>query len=100
MSKTWISTQLRALVEERAGWRCEYCGVLEEHTFFGCQVDHIVSEKHGGVTTEENLAFACTLCNRAKGTDIAGLDPPDGIVPLFHPRLDRWLARLPLFDEV
>src|SRR4051812_27236443 len=90
MSDTWISARLRTLVAERAGRRCEYCGIREADTFLGCQVDHIISEKHGGLTTEENLAFACTPCNRAKGTDIAGVDQLGGIVPLFHPRSHRW----------
>lgn len=90
MSETWISVRLRTFVEVRAGHRCEYCGLREADTFLGCQVDHIVSEKHGGLTTEENLALACTVCNRAKGSDIAGVDQPGSIVPLFHPRLDRW----------
>jgi hypothetical protein len=90
MSTAWISARLRALVQERAGKRCEYCGIHQADSFLGCQVDHIVSEKHGGATTEENLALACTVCNRAKGTDIAGIDDFGGIAPLFHPRLDRW----------
>lgn len=50
----------------------------------GCQVDHIISEKHGGATSAENLAYACTFCNWHKGSDIASL------VRLFHPRLDAW----------
>src|SRR3954462_13777194 len=90
MSDTWINARLRAFVDDRAGRRCEYCGIHEADTFLGCQVDHIISEKHGGLTTSENLALACTLCNRAKGTDIAGVDAPVRIVPLFHPRLDHW----------
>ena len=39
----------------------------------------------------ENLALACVLCNRHKGADIAAPDPlTEQIVPLFHPRRDRW----------
>lgn len=90
MSETWVSARLRTLVAERADHRCEYCGIRETDTFLGCQVDHIISEKHGGLTTEDNLALACTVCNRAKGSDIAGVDQAGSIAPLFHPRLDRW----------
>ena len=90
MSETWISVRLRTLVAERAGRRCEYCGIREADTFLGCQVDHIISEKHGGLTREDNLAFCCTPCNRAKGTDLAGIDQAGKIVPLFNPRIDRW----------
>lgn len=55
------------------------------------EVDHIIAVKHGGRTTDENLALCCTLCNRYKGSDIASIDPKTGLLtPLFHPRLDRW----------
>jgi hypothetical protein len=66
--------------------------LIHEHdTFLGCQVDHVISEKHGGATVAENLAFACTLCNRAKGSDIGSIDEPSGeFVRLFNPRSDRW----------
>jgi HNH endonuclease len=59
--------------------------------FFGCHIDHVISEKHGGETLEENLAFACVYCNLHKGTDIASLLPKTGeLVRLFNPRRDQW----------
>ena len=63
MSSTRIGSALRQQVAQRAGFRCEYCGIAEEHTALGCQVDHIISEKHGGPTTADNLAYACAFCN-------------------------------------
>lgn len=55
------------------------------------QADHIISEKHDGATTAENLAFACSLCNKYKGSDIATLDQQTGeITALFNPRSDNW----------
>jgi hypothetical protein len=70
---------------------CEYCLIHEGDTFLGCEVDHIISEKHGGPTREQNLAFACLFCNRNKGSDIASLAAGEGrLVRFFHPRLDRW----------
>ena len=55
------------------------------------QLDHIIAEQHGGNSEEENLALACPSCNRYKGPNIAGRDAESGnLVPLFHPRLDRW----------
>ena len=57
----YVSAGLRRLVAEGAGRRCEYCLINEEDTFFGCEVDHVVSTKHGGLTTENNLAYACTF---------------------------------------
>jgi HNH endonuclease len=78
-------------VAARAGHRCEYCLIHADDTFFGCEVDHIISEKHGGATREDNLAYACLFCNRNKGSDIASILPETGeLVRLFNPRLDRW----------
>ena len=59
----YISDKLRALVAHRAGFRCEYCRLLAEDAFFRFHIDHIVSVKHGGETVEENLAYACQICN-------------------------------------
>lgn len=53
--------------------------------------DHIISRKHQGSTIAENLAYACFACNRAKGSDIASIDPSTGaLTPLFNPRLHVW----------
>lgn len=89
MSTTYIPVELRRMVFQKAEQKCEYCLIHEDDTFFGCQVDHIIAEKHGGATTLENLALACTICNRAKGSDIATLVAGE-LVRLFHPRLDQW----------
>lgn len=63
----------------------------EDDTFFGCEVDHIISEKHGGATEENNLALACLSCNRNKGSDIATLVPnTTRLVGFFNPRADQW----------
>ena len=69
-----ISEELRAEVARRAGGRCEYCLIHELEVGFTHQVDHIVSRKHGGESTSDNLAYACVICNRYKGTDIAAID--------------------------
>lgn len=86
-----VSEQLRRQVAERAFHVCEYCLVHEEDTFWGCQVDHIVSRKHGGTTEFDNLAWACACCNNAKGSDIGTMvGRPPRLLRLFHPRSDRW----------
>jgi 5-methylcytosine-specific restriction endonuclease McrA len=55
------------------------------------EVDHIRSQKHGGLSILENLCWACAWCNSFKGTDIAAYPPnSDEIVPLFNPRTDAW----------
>ena len=63
MSVTHVSPGLRQLVRERAGECCEYCLIPEGVTWAAHTVDHIIAEKHGGTTTAENLALACTLWN-------------------------------------
>jgi hypothetical protein len=91
MSVTYISAELRRLVRTRAHAICEYCLIAEEDTFFGCAVDHIISEKHGGPTEEQNLAYSCVLCNQAKGSDIGSIHSPTGaLVRFFNPRTDDW----------
>ena len=70
---SYVSAELRRLVASRAGSLCEYCLIHEDDTYLGCQVDHVISEKHRGPTESENLAYACTLCNRAKGSNIGSI---------------------------
>ncbi|WP_228061189.1 HNH endonuclease [[Phormidium] sp. LEGE 05292] len=48
MTRPSIPQNLRQLVAKRADYLCEYCLIAEEDTFLGCQVDHIISVKHGG----------------------------------------------------
>ena len=88
---TDISESVRQQVAERAYHVCEYCLIHEDDTFWGCQVDHIISRKHGGGSEVGNLAWACACCNSRKGSDIATLvGQPPLLVRLFHPRSDRW----------
>jgi hypothetical protein len=88
---SYISIELRRLVESRANHLCEYCLIHEEDTFLGCQVDHIIAEKHSGPTNADNLSLACTFCNRAKGTDIGSIAPSTGeFTRFFNPRTDHW----------
>jgi hypothetical protein len=97
MSNTYISADLRRLVVARAHGLCEYCLLAEEDTYFGCEVDHIISEKHGGPTEPENLAYACACCNQAKGSDIGSIHWENGaFVRFFHPRQDRWAEHFSL----
>ncbi len=90
MSESYVSAALRRLVISRAARECEYCLLHEDDTFFGCHVDHIISEKHGGQTTAENLALACAFCNLHKGSDLASLTSAGHLCRLFHPRRDHW----------
>ncbi len=86
-----VSEALRRQVADRAFHVCEYCLVHEEDVYHGCEVDHIRSFKHAGLTVVENLAFACFHCNRHKGTDLGSVGVRIGaLVRFYHPRNDRW----------
>lgn len=87
------SSELRALVIARAGNRCEYCTIHQDHDrMLRFPVDRVIAGQHGGQYTEANTALACPHCNAKKGPNIASVEPgTDGPpVPLFNPRLDRW----------
>jgi hypothetical protein len=86
-----MDESLQSLVWERAGGVCEYCRLPSGLHPVPFQTDHVIAEKHHGLTVASNLALACYWCNVHKGPNIAGIDPQRGqIVPLFHPRNDRW----------
>ncbi len=86
-----MNHRLRRLIRERANFRCEYCHLPEEVAELRFQADHIVAEKHGGVSLAENLCWACFRCNSHKGPNLAGLDVKTGqMARLFNPRTDTW----------
>lgn len=92
--------ELRRRVVARAEGLCEYCLIHEEDTFFGCEVDHIISEKHGGATDSENLAYACLTCNRYKGSDIGSLIPgTQDLIRFYNPRLNSWRDHFRLSED-
>ncbi len=87
----YVSENLRAQVEFRAGGICEYCRIHIEDTYFGGEIDHIISLKHRGQTEFENLALACQPCNRNKGSDLGSLpESSKNLVRFFDPRTDEW----------
>jgi hypothetical protein len=86
-----MDTATRAAVRRRAGNRCEYCQLLQEHSELPHHIEHIVPRQHGGSDDTGNLALACQRCNLNKGPNLAGMDSVSGkIAELFHPRRDRW----------
>jgi hypothetical protein len=86
-----IGARLRRIVRQRAQGRCEYCGMPDREPVFPHEPDHIIAVKHGGATSSDNLAYACFDCNRAKGSDIATIDPESGaLTALFSPRTQAW----------
>jgi hypothetical protein len=91
MSNRYISDNLRKQVENRAENLCEYCLIPIEETYFGGEIDHIISLKHNGQTILENLALACQPCNRNKGSDLGSNAEASNILTRFYnPRIDDW----------
>lgn len=100
MSVSHIPAALRRQVEERAQRRCEYCLLPAAVAFFPHEIDHVIAEKHGGVTEATNLAFTCWRCNRHKGTDLASFDPDTGaFCRIFTPRTQQWRDHFALNGE-
>lgn len=82
----------RELVRERAGNRCEYCGLHQSDLpFLRFHTEHIIARQHGGSDHDSNLALACNHCNLHKGPNLSAIVPQTKqVVPLFHPRRQRW----------
>ena len=87
-----MTQALRQQVRERAGHRCEYCRLRQEHEpDRPFHVEHIIATQHRGGDGLENLALACQLCNLLKAPNLSSLDPDtEELVRLFHPRNDAW----------
>lgn len=88
----YLPAELRLLVGARADDRCEYCRLRQiDEPFLRFHVEHVVARQHGGPTADSNLALSCHHCNLHKGPNLTGIDPESGnVVPLFHPRAQRW----------
>lgn len=84
-----MEAALVQLVWQRAKNRCEYCQFPAEISLLPFQIDHIIAEKHGGLTEAGNLALSCERCNSYKGPNIAGYLEGQH-VRLFDPRKDLW----------
>src|SRR5438045_2517909 len=101
MRSEYVAAPLRRMVRERAEGCCEYCLTPESIGLVPHEVDHVVAQKHGGITLENNLALSCIHCNRHKGSDLASVDPESGeIVLLYHPRRDEWKEHFRLAGAV
>ncbi len=87
-----MDRRLQEFVRQRAGNRCEYCQVHQAHDRIPFEIDHVIAQVHSGLTKANNLCLCCFACNRHKGPNISGIDPVSGrIVPLYHPRCQKWL---------
>ena len=88
---SYVSASVRRVVTRRAREQCEYCRFPQMASLFTFEMEHIIAEKHDGITNAENLALSCPYCNRFKGTDLGSIDPEtQQLTPFFNPRLQQW----------
>jgi len=98
---SYISSELRRQVLERAQTCCEYCRLSQQDSFFQFEIDHIIAEKHGGMNESQNLCLSCPDYNSFKGSDIGSIDRDTGrLTPLFNPREHVWSEHFRLDDGV
>lgn len=92
MTSARISESLRQQVAIRANFKCEYCLIPEQFLATVFHIDHIRSQKHGGKTEIDNLAYFCPHCNQFKGSHIATFidNKNEQIIRFFNPRKDQW----------
>jgi hypothetical protein len=91
MDRPYLSASLRADVITDSGNQCGYCHSPDALMGVSLVFDHIIPLAAGGPTTRENLWRACRQCNEFKGPQTRAEDTDTGIVvPLFHPRTQRW----------
>jgi hypothetical protein len=97
MTTHYVPEKTRLLVKTRAKFCCEYCLLPENLLFFVHEAEHIISLKQGGLTILSNLACACALCNRYKGSDVGSIIN-NRFVRFFNPRKDKWHEHFALDD--
>lgn len=96
MKKT-ISAATKKRVAIRADYRCEYCLLREQASFYSFHIEHIRSLKHGGTNELDNLAYCCPDCNYYKGSDIGTFHQDnETIIRFFNPRKDNWHSHFQL----
>lgn len=91
MPEKRVTAQQRKAIVKRARGYCEYCCSQVRFATQPFSVEHITPRSQGGKTKLDNLALACQGCNNYKYIKTEVFDPVSGeIVPLYHPRRQRW----------
>ncbi len=86
-----VMTALKSQVIERAQGNCEYCRSQARFATQAFSIEHITPQSKGGQTALDNLALACQGCNNHKYNKTKAADPiTTEIVPLYHPRQQKW----------
>ncbi|NER07977.1 MAG: HNH endonuclease, partial [Okeania sp. SIO3C4] len=82
---------IKDILANVAGGRCEYCKSLAKYATESFCIDHILPKSKGGNDELTNLAYSCMGCNSRKYNKTEALDPVTGEkAPLFNPRNDNW----------
>lgn len=63
-------------------------------------MEHIISIKHRGKTTAENLALSCFVCNSNKGTDLGTILENGIFTRFYNPRKDKWSEHFELANHL
>lgn len=93
-------SDIRRLVEARAGRCCEYCKSQLRFANQSFCLEHIHPTARGGKSDEDNLALACQGCNNHKYTKTAARDPVSGaLVSLYSPRMQKWREHFAWSDD-
>ena len=88
---SYVPVRLQQQVREDAGQRCGYCLSSEAITGIPLEIEPLLPESSGGLTTRGNLWLACHRCNKFKGNRVEVPDPVTRVmVPLFNPRRQIW----------
>jgi hypothetical protein len=84
-------TRIEQRAVQRANGRCEYCRMHQSLQGATFHLEHIAPRTRGGRSVSDNLAWACPGCNLRKSNHVTAVDPATNkVVPLFHPRQDKW----------
>lgn len=95
-----VTAEQRRVVAARARGCCEYCRSQARFGMEPFSVDHIVPRNVGGETALDNLAWCCQGCNNHKYAKTHARDPvTKKIVPLYHPRQQRWRDHFAWSDD-
>jgi hypothetical protein len=88
-----------ALVRQRYGFCCGYCGVAEVDTGAELTVDHYRPVAAGGDDSDDNLVYACIRCNQCKGDSWPTADDLQHGRRALHPQRDSVAAHMREAEE-
>lgn len=91
MLKPHLTKRQKTAIAERAHGCCEYCRSQVRYATQSFTTEHIKPRSVGGRSELKNLALACQGCNGHKYIKTQARDPvTKKLVPLFHPRRQKW----------